>query len=220
MCLSLRGIQDYLPLFVLIVFYSFGVRFGVRFRMPESSLFGICGKQPRLRLLRKHPGAVCLVTFAGKAISVLPDFGEQAKSVNCKSKLVLRYRQAVSIAFHGGFSCGLIRRIKRRILLARVSVGAGAKISARMLPDLPFPVPMKTKLRKPGGHVARLFLPKLNPYPLADNLTQFPKARRLVIEHVQNFWRRKSAIEKSLPEINPVQLFPALIALCGPVQEP
>jgi hypothetical protein len=37
-------------------------------------------------------------------------------------------------------------------------------------------------------------------------LAQFPKAGRFVIERVQNLRCRKSAIVKSLPEINPMQL--------------
>jgi hypothetical protein len=75
-----------------------------------------------------------------------------------------------------------------------------------MLPNLPPSVPVKAKLRKRGGHVTRLLVVKLNPNPFADNLAQFPKARRLVIEHVQNFGCRESAIEISLLKINPMQL--------------
>jgi hypothetical protein len=99
-----------------------------------------------------------------------------------------------------------IRRVKRRILLARVLMGARAKPSARMLPNLSSAVPMKAKLRKLGCYGARLLLLKLNPNPFADNLAQFPKARGFMVEHVQNFRRRKSAIVESLPEINPMQL--------------
>jgi len=77
---------------------------------------------------------------------------------------------------------------------------------------------MKAKLRQFRRHVARLLLRKLNPNPFADNLAKFPKARRLVIEHVQNLRCRKSAIVKSPLEINPMQFF--RIALCGPVLEP
>jgi hypothetical protein len=80
----------------------------------------------------------------------------------------------------------LIRRVKGRILLARVNPGAGAKLSARVLPNLPFPVPMKAKLCQFCRHVARLLLLKLNPNPFADNLAQFPKAGCLVVEHVNN----------------------------------
>jgi hypothetical protein len=112
---------------------------------------------------------------------------------------------------------GLIRRVKSRVLLARVHPSAGAENAARMLPNLAPPVPMKAKLRQFRRHVARLLLLKLNPNPFADNLAQFPKAGRLVIEHVQNLRRRKSAIVKSLPEINPVRL--CSNALCGPVLE-
>jgi hypothetical protein len=102
---------------------------------------------------------------------------------------------------------GLIRRVKCWIYQARVAVGAGAKPSARVLPNLPPAIPMKAKLRKLGGYDVRLLLLKLNPNPFADNLTQFPKARGLVIEHVQNFVCRKTPIEKSPPEINPMQWF-------------
>jgi hypothetical protein len=96
--------------------------------------------------------------------------------------------------------------------------GAGAKLPARVLPNLSPAIPMKAKLRKLGGHGARLLLPKLNPNPFADNLTQFPKARRLVVEHVQDSVCGKTAIVKSQSEINPMQWF--RIALCGPVLEP
>jgi hypothetical protein len=66
---------------------------------------------------------------------------------------------------------------------------------------------METNLSKFGGNGRRLPVFKLNPNPLAYNFGQFPKARGLVVEHVQNFLRRKSAIVKSLPEINPMQWF-------------
>jgi hypothetical protein len=77
---------------------------------------------------------------------------------------------------------------------------------------------MKAKLRQFRRHIARLLLPKLNPNPLPDNLAQFPKTRGVMVKQVQNSVCRKSAIKKSLPEINPMQWF--RIALCGPVQEP
>ena len=78
----------------------------------------------------------------------------------------------------------LIRRVEGGIFVARVNPSAGAKLAARVLPNLPPPVPMKAKLRELRGHVARLLFLKLNPYPLADNLAQFPKARSLVIKQV------------------------------------
>jgi hypothetical protein len=61
------------------------------------------GEQSRLRCLRNPAGAVCLVTFAGKTISVLPGFGNQGERVGDKAKLVLRNRQAASVSFHGDF---------------------------------------------------------------------------------------------------------------------
>jgi hypothetical protein len=66
---------------------------------------------------------------------------------------------------------------------------------------------METNLSKFGGNGRRLPVFKLNPNPLADNLAEFPKTRGLVVEHVQNLRCRKSAIDKSLPEINLWQLF-------------
>ena len=65
---------------------------------------------------------------------------------------------------------------------------------------------MKAKLRQLRGHDARLLLPKLNPNPLADNLAQFPKARRLVVEQVNDLRCGKSPVLKSESEINPGQL--------------
>jgi hypothetical protein len=107
--------------------------------------------------------------------------------------------------FMVGAPLRLIRRVKGGILLARVNPSASAKLAARVLPKLPPPVPMKAKLRQLRRHVARLLASKLNPNPLADNLTQFPKARSFVVKQVQNSGCRKSAIVKSLPKINPMQ---------------
>jgi len=40
----------------------------------------------------------------------------------------------------------LICRVKGGIFVARVNPSAGAKLAARVLPNLPLPVPMKAKL--------------------------------------------------------------------------
>ena len=93
------------------------------------------------------------------------------------------------------------------IFLARVLTGGGHKLSARVLPKLAFAVPMETKLRQGGGDVAGRLLVKLNPNPFAHYLGQFPKARGFIIKKVANFCGRESAIVKSLPKINPTQLF-------------
>jgi hypothetical protein len=61
-------------------------------------------EQNRLRCLRKNPGVVCLVAFAGKTISVQSAFLHQGERVGDKSKLVLRNRQAASVSFHCDFS--------------------------------------------------------------------------------------------------------------------
>jgi len=112
----------------------------------------------------------------------------------------------------------LIGRVKGGVLLARVNPASGAKLSARVLPNLTLPVPMESKLRQLRRHVARLFVLKLNPNPLADNLAQFPKAWGLVIEPVQNLRGGKTPILESELEINPMQFFRKV--LCGPVLEP
>ena len=101
----------------------------------------------------------------------------------------------------------LIRRVKGGIFLARVNPSAGAKLAARVLPNLPSPVPMKTKLRQLRRHVARLLLVKLNPNPLADNLAQFPKARSLMVKQVNDLRCGKSPILETESEINRMQLF-------------
>jgi hypothetical protein len=86
-------------------------------------------------------------------------------------------------------------------------LAAGAKPPARVLPNLPPSVPMETNLSKFGGNGRRLPVFKLNPNPLANHFGQFPKARSLVIEDVQNLLCRKSAIVKSPSKINPMRLF-------------
>jgi hypothetical protein len=109
--------------------------------------------------------------------------------------------------FMVGAPLRLIRRVKGGILVAGVNPGAGAKLAARVLPNLPPPVPMESKLRQLRRHVARLLALKLNPNPLADNLAQFPKARRLVVEQVNDLRCGKSPVLKSESKINPMQLF-------------
>jgi hypothetical protein len=112
----------------------------------------------------------------------------------------------------------LIRRVKGLIFVAGVAGAAGAELSARVLPSLAFAIPMETKLRQGGGNLRRLAVVKLNPNPLAHYLRQFPKARGLVVQHVEEFLCGKSPILESESEINPMRL--VFNALCGPVQEP
>jgi hypothetical protein len=66
---------------------------------------------------------------------------------------------------------------------------------------------MKAKLRQLRRHIAWLFVLKLNPNPLADNLAQFPKAGRLVVEQVNDLRCGKSPVLESQSEINPMQWF-------------
>jgi hypothetical protein len=93
------------------------------------------------------------------------------------------------------------------IFLARVLTGGGNKLPARVLPKLAFAVPMETKLRQGGGDVARRLLVKLNPNPLSNHFGHLPKAGGFIIKQVANSCGGESAIVKSLPKINPMQLF-------------
>jgi hypothetical protein len=101
----------------------------------------------------------------------------------------------------------LIRRVKGGILVARVNPGAGAKLAARVLPNLPPAVPMESQLRQLRGHVAWLLFLKLNPNPLADNLAQFPKSRCLVVKQVNDLRCGKSPVLESQSEIKLMQWF-------------
>ena len=65
-------------------------------------------------------------------------------------------------------------------------VAPGGEVAAWVLPNLALAVPMESKLGQAGGGLRRLFLLELNRNPLADNLAQFPKARGLLVQHVQN----------------------------------
>jgi len=111
------------------------------------------------------------------------------------------------LRFMVGAPLRLIRRVKGGILVAGINPSAGAELAAWVLPNLPPPVPMEAKLRQLRRHVARLLLVKLNPNPLADYLAQFPKAGRLLVEHVNNLRCGKSPVLESESEINPTQLF-------------
>jgi hypothetical protein len=101
----------------------------------------------------------------------------------------------------------LIRRVKGGIFVAGVNPSAGAKLAARVLPNLTPPIPMESKLRQLRRHVARLLFLKLNPNPLADNLAQFPKAGCLVVKQVNDLRCGKFPVLKSESEINLMQWF-------------
>jgi len=120
-----------------------------------------------------------------------------------------RVVQMLSGAFHKKLLSSGFRVCRKigLIFLAGVLNAAGDKLPARVLPDVAFPVPMETKLRKCGGNLPGLPVVKLNPNPLANHFGQFPKARGLVVEHVQNLRCRECPVVKPLPKINPMQLF-------------
>jgi len=111
------------------------------------------------------------------------------------------------LRFMVGAPLRLIRRVKGGIFLAGINPSAGAELAAWVLPNLPPPLPMEAKLRQLRRHVARLFALKLKPYPFADNLAQFPKARGLVVKHFNHLRCGKSPILESQSEINSWQWF-------------
>jgi len=124
--------------------------------------------------------------------------------LTARAKRIQRERR---ISFMVDAPLRLIRRVKGGVFLAGVNPSAACVLSARVLPNLPPPVPMKAKLRQLRRHVARLLALKLNPNPLADNLAQFPKARRFVVEQIQNLRCGKSPVLESQSEINLMQGF-------------
>jgi hypothetical protein len=93
------------------------------------------------------------------------------------------------------------------VTVARIIVGGlVAKVAARVLPKLAVPVPMKSNLRKQGGDFPRLFLWKLNPNPLADNLRQPEKQGRFLLKQVQNLFPGQPAVRFPFPKIKSLQL--------------
>jgi len=54
-----------------------------------------------LRCLGTLAGLLGFVAFAGQSFSVQPGFFTQRERGGNKAKLVLRYRQAASVSFHG-----------------------------------------------------------------------------------------------------------------------
>jgi hypothetical protein len=173
----------------------------------RSSLGVLRSEQTRLRGFGGTAGAVGFGSFPGDSFPVQRRIGEQVKSQWREKNSCWGMGRRRLPRFMVGAPLRLIRRVEGGIFLARVNPSAGAKLAARMLPNLPPPVPMKAKLRQLRGHVARLLFLKLNPNPLAHYLAQFPKARSLMVEQVNNLRCGKSPVLKSESEINPMQWF-------------
>jgi hypothetical protein len=176
-------------------------------------------KQRRLRFLRKGAGAVCLVAFAGKSVSVEAGFLHQGERVRDKAKLVLRYRQAASVSFHGGLSRLLVGGEVTAVFPARVKVGSLRHLPARVLPNLPCVVPMETKLRENGGNLRGLLSLKLNPNPFAYYFGNIPEVRGFLPNQVKQGFNRQCPILISQFQVNLRQLCLVFDALCGPVLE-
>jgi len=170
-----------------------------------------------LRFLREYPGAFCLIKFAGKAVSIEAGFLHQGERVGDKAKLVLRYRQAASIPFHGVSGKVQVGGKIAAIFAARVLVAGRRNRAARMLPNLSPVVPMETVLGQSRGDLVRLFAVKLNPNPPANDFGQFPKFRCFPANQIQQGLRRQSPVLMPAGEINSLQFVPT--ALCGPVLE-
>jgi hypothetical protein len=177
------------------------------------------GKQSRLRGFRHSSGFVTLRTFAGKPVSVQPGFPKQTEGFRNEGKLMLRKRQAASVAFHGSLSGLLVGRKERTVPAARVIIRPVHNLPARVLPNLAAVVPMKAKLREFGGDLRWLLAFKLNPNPLANDFGQFPKARGFLLEQRQQAVSRQTAISTPFNQVNLRQCRFAFTALCGPVLE-
>jgi hypothetical protein len=162
---------------------------------------------------------VCLGLLSADSVAVNAGILNQAKSVRDKGKLVLRERQAASVAFHRVLGRLLIGRKERTIPAARVIIRAVHDLPARVLPDLAAVVPMKAKLRKFGGNLRWLLSFKLNPNPFANDFGQFPKARGFLSEQGQQAVSRQTAISTPFDQVNFRQCRFGFAALCGPALE-
>src|ERR1041384_5499821 len=87
------------------------------------------------------------------------------------------------------------------VLGAGIGGAAGGELAAGVLPCLPLGIPMETKLRERGGHVAGLFFRELNPNPLADNLGDLEEAGLLGAEQVEDAVGGKLPMLTALGEV-------------------
>ena len=111
-----------------------------------------------------------------------------------------------------------LRREVAAVFSSRVKSARLRVRAARMLPKLTPLVPMKAKLGQDCRHMARLACVKLNPDPLANDKGKFPKARSLLLQEIQDGFRRHRPIAMPPGHVNSWQV--VFAALCGPVQEP
>jgi hypothetical protein len=124
--------------------------------MEKRFSFGVVrSKQTRLRGFGGTAGAVGFGSFAGDSVPVQRRLGEEIKRLWREQKLMLRDWQAASVSFHGGWPFKRLSSCREvgLIFVAGVAAAAGAKLAARVLPSLAFPVPMETKLRQGGGNL-------------------------------------------------------------------
>ena len=88
------------------------------------------------------------------------------------------------------------------VLLPGIVLGAGAKLSAGVLPCLPLVVPMEAELGELRGDVARLLVLELDPNPVADNLREVEELRGLVLQQTKDLLGGERPPLAALPEIN------------------
>ena len=145
--------------------------------MDKRFSFGIVrSEQTRLRGFGGTAGAVGFGPFAGDSVAVQRRVGEQIKSLWRETKLMLRDGKRRLLRFMVGAPLRLIRRVEGGILVAGVNPSAGAELAARVLPNLPSPVPMEAKLRQLRRHVARLLVIETESKPTCRQPGTIPKS--------------------------------------------
>ena len=80
------------------------------------------------------------------------------------------------------------------IFFVRVACTAQAELAARVLPRLPFTIPMETKLRQLLPNLGGGLFFELHPNPAAHHFRQAIRGGQLLMQKVQDLRRRQRAI--------------------------
>jgi len=112
------------------------------------------------------------------------------------------------------------------IFLVRVLETAQAEFAARVLPCLPFTIPVKAKLRQNLPHFRCGRLTELNPNPFTDHLGEIKQAGMVGFQKLHNFIGGQGAVFLSRLGVNrqAIVFFRCLVVftapLCGSAPEP
>ena len=102
------------------------------------------------------------------------------------------------------------------IFLVRVLEAPQAEFATRVLPCLPFTIPVKAKLRQNLPHFRCGCLPELNPNPFADHLGEIKQAGIAGFQKLQNFIGGQGAVFLPRLGVNRQAIvFPAALVVCS-----